>query len=70
MPARVVSFRDHPEFGIRHAPDGLIRYFKISGIDEIVGGIDPHDGHGHGFKLGPRIIVSRRFKLIDEIIRV
>ena len=43
---------------------------QLGWIDEVIGRIDPGDGHGDRFQVRRRIIVSRRIDLIPEVVGI
>ena len=61
---------EEDEFGFGHAFDFAFGDAEFWGIDEVVGGVDPHDGDFDGFEFGRRVVIARRGDLIKDVVGV
>src|SRR5712664_4622061 len=70
VPAGLIADRDQYVAAAFDAPDFALHHPKLRRINQIVRGIDCDEGRLDRLKSRLRIVLARRFKLIDEIIRV
>ena len=67
---RLIRCGQQHEARLPHPFDLALGDAELRRIDEIVGGIDPHDAARRSFEGGRRVVVARRVDLIQQIVRV
>ncbi len=70
MAAGLVGDGEEDEAAVLEAADHLLGEAEFGGVDEVVGGVDPHHVGGDLLQLGRGIVVARGIELVELVVGI